>query len=139
MTFKEVQALFDDYAEAFGSGNVDRVCSHWAYPAFFVARGKRAALSEDEFRTNTARLSDFYRKQGVARAAKAILSLDELFPRLALVRTSDRLTNSDGVVVAEWEHGYLLSETPNGLKIVAAMPDQELDLWERRGTPLGSW
>jgi hypothetical protein len=65
--------------------------------------------------------------------------LDEQFPGLAFVRTADKLTDGDDTVVAEWEHGYLVSETLNGLKVVAAMPDQELDAWERRGTPLGSW
>jgi hypothetical protein len=139
VTLKEVQILFDDYAEAFSSGDVDRVCSHWAYPAFFAARGRSAALSEDEFRKNTAALDDFYRAQGVARATKTVLCLDEQFPGLAFVRTADKLTGGDDTLVAEWEHGYLVSETVSGLKVVAAMPDQELDAWERRGTPLGSW
>ncbi|MDP9414027.1 MAG: hypothetical protein M3Q08_08020 [Pseudomonadota bacterium] len=139
MTLREVEALFHDYAAAFSSGDVDRVCSHWNYPAFFAARAKRAALSEDEFRKNTAALSDFYRNQGVVSATKAVLRVDEQFTGLAFVRTADKLTDSNGEIVAEWEHGYLVSETSEGLRVVAAMPDEELDAWQRRGTPLGSW
>lgn len=139
MTHAQVQALFDDYAEAFARADVARICRHWAYPAYFSARGKRAALDEAAFRANTGTLCRFYAAQGVAGAAKSVLAVDELVAGLAFVRTADRLTGADGAIVAEWRHGYLLSDTADGLRIVMAMPEEELDAWQRRGTPLGSW
>lgn len=139
MTQAEVQALFDDYAAAFARADVARICGHWAYPAFFSARGKRAALDEAAFRANAESLCRFYRAQGVAAAAKSVLAVEELAAGLAFVRTADRLTGADGGTIAEWRHGYLLSETADGLRIVMAMPGEELDAWDRRGTPLGSW
>ena len=139
MTHGEVQSLFDDYAAAFGRADVARICAHWAYPAYFSARGRRAALDEAAFRANAETLCRFYAAQGVAGAAKSVLAVDELFAGLAFVRTADRLTGADGGIIAEWRHGYLLSETAAGLRIVMAMPEEELDAWQRRGTPLGSW
>jgi hypothetical protein len=139
VTRAEVQALFDDYAAAFGPGDVGRICGEWAYPAFFSARGKRAALDEAAFRANTETLCRFYAAQGVAGAAKSVLAVEQLAAGLAFVRTADRLTGADGAMVAEWQHGYLLSDTADGLRIVMAMPEEELDAWQRRGTPLGSW
>jgi len=139
VTQAEVQALFDDYAAAFARADVARICGHWAYPAYFSARGKRAALDEAAFRANTETLCRFYAAQGVAAAAKSVLAVEELFTGLAFVRTADLLSGPDGETIAEWRHGYLLSETADGLRIVMAMPEQELDAWQRRGTPLGSW
>ena len=139
MTQAEVQALFDDYAAAFARADVARICGHWAYPAYFCARGKRAALDEAAFRANAETLCRFYAAQGVAAAHKSVLAVDELAAGLAFVRTADRLTGADGGTIAEWRHGYLLSETADGLRIVMAMPEEELDAWQRRGTPLGSW
>lgn len=139
MTRAEAQALFDDYAAAFGRADVARICGHWAYPAYFCARGKRAALDEAAFRANAETLCRFYAAQGVAQAHKSVLAVEDLAADLAFVRTADRLTGADGGTIAEWEHGYLLSDTADGLRIVMAMPEAELDAWDRRGTPLGSW
>jgi hypothetical protein len=136
---EEIERYFDDYAEAFSRGDVDAVCALWAYPAFFVARGKRAALDEAAFRANTEAILAFYRARGMARAEKRVLAADTLFDGLWLARTADRLLDAEGLVIAQWEHTYLLSRTASGLRAVAAMPDGELDAWQARGTPLGSW
>jgi hypothetical protein len=139
LTLAEVTALFDDYAEAFGRGDVERICRHWAYPAYFAARGRRTALDEPAFRANAEALCRFYRARGVAAAAKRVLALEPLIGGLAFVRTADLLSGADGTELARWEHGYLVSESAAGVRIVMAMPEQELDCWERLGTPLGDW
>ena len=139
MTRGEVDVLFDDYAAAFGRGDVARICGHWAYPACFAARGRRAALDEAAFRANAETLCRFYAERGVAAARKEVLELQPLVGALAFVRTGDRLSGADGRTLAAWEHGYLLEATAEGLRIVMAMPEGELDAWEGLGTPLGSW
>jgi hypothetical protein len=139
MRREEVEALFDDYAAAFGRGDVDRICGHWAFPAYFAARGKRAALDEAAFRANAEALCRFYAERGVAAARKRVAALAPLVGGLAFARTADRLLDAYGGTVAEWEHGYVLSETASGPRLVMAMPDGELDAWQRKGTPLGSW
>jgi len=131
--------LFDDYAEAFGRGDVARICGHWAYPAYFAARGRRTALDEPAFRANAEALCRFYTARGVAGAAKRVLALEPLIGGLAFVRTADCLSDPDGTELAGWEHGYLVGETAAGLRIVMAMPEEELDCWQRLGTPLGAW
>jgi hypothetical protein len=136
---KDIARFFDDYAEAFSRGDAAAVCALWAFPAFFVARGKRVALDEAAFRANTEAILAFYREQGMARADKRLLSADALFEGLWLARTGDRLLDGAERTIAEWEHIYLLSRTDSGLRAVAAMPDGELDAWDARGTPLGSW
>lgn len=135
----EMARLFDDYAAAFGRGDVDSVCAMWAYPAFVVARGRRSALDAEAFRANSEALVAFYRGQGVVRAEKRVLACEALFEGLRLVRTADRLSGADGREIAHWEHAYLVSDTADGPRLVAAMPDGELDAWTARGTPLGSW
>jgi hypothetical protein len=139
MRLEEVEAMFDDYAAAFGRGDVEGVCACWAFPAYFAARGKRAALDEAAFRANTEALCRYYAARGVAEARKRVVALEPLLGGLAFVRTADRLLDAAGGVVAEWEHGYLLSATADGPRLVMAMPDEELDAWERKGIPLGSW
>jgi hypothetical protein len=135
----EIARFFDGYAGTFSRGEVDAVCALWVYPAFFAARGKSAALDEAAFRANTEAILAFYRAQGMARAGKRLLSAEAPFDGLWLARTADRLVDAEGRTIAQWEHAYLLSRTDSGLRAVAAMPDGELDAWEARGTPLGSW
>ena len=135
----EIARFFEDYAEAFGRGDADAICALWAFPAFFVARGKRAALDQAAFRANTEAILAFYRARGIKRAEKRALGAEALFDGLWLARSADRLLDAGGQAIAEWEHAYLLSRTDSGLRAVAAFPDGELDAWDARGTPLGSW
>jgi len=135
----ELDRLFHAYADAFSRGDAEAVAALWAFPAFFAARGKRAALDEAAFRANAEALIAFYRAQGAARAEKSVLAAEPLSGGLLLVRTTDRLADAGGATVATWEHLYLVSRTADGLRAIAAFRDGELDAWESRGTPLGSW
>jgi hypothetical protein len=137
MTAAQVDAFFQGYAAAFSREDVDEICALWDYPAFMSYEGRQAVLDKDQFRQNTFALCAFYRARGLARAEKQVLELARLTPTTASVRTEDRLYNSSGDLIAEWEHVYVLSETANGIKAVAALPDNELRAWRERGTPLG--
>lgn len=139
MTAIEVHRFFKEYAGAFSRFSVDEIVAHWAYPAFMVGRGKQAALNEAEFRHNTVSPCRFYKERGTARAEKKVIELRPLTATTASARTADTLVDGRGEEIARWEHAYLLSETSDGLKVVAAMPDGELEAWAARGTPLGSW
>jgi hypothetical protein len=139
MTMVEVEDFFAGYAKAFTAMDVDEVCARWSYPAFMAGRGKQASLDEAAFRQNTIALCAFYRAQGVARAEKQVLELTRLTETTSTVRTADTLFDSDGDLVAAWEHVYVLTDTPAGVRVAVALPDGELAVWRSRGTPLGSW
>jgi hypothetical protein len=139
MTTAQLDALFAGYAEAFTCGDVDRICDSWAYPATITGRGKRASLDAAAFRANIHALLAFYRAQGVASARKRVLRFDEQFDGTALVRTKDRLADAGGAPIASWEHVYIVTDTTEGPRVIMAMADGELDAWQARGTPLGSW
>lgn len=137
MTAAQVDAFFQGYAAAFSALDVGRVCELWDYPAFFSYGGRQDGLDREGFRRNTESLCEFYRRQGLARAEKQVLELTRLTPTTAAARTEDRLYDAAGALIAAWEHVYLLSDTPAGLKVCAALPDNELAAWRARGTPLG--
>ena len=137
MTAGQVHSFFKKYAQAFTDGDVDAICGLWDYPAFMSYDGRQAVLDAESFRVNTRSLMTFYKAQGVVRAEKEVLELTRLTETTASVRTSDTVFDQDGNVVAEWEHVYLLSDTPTGIKVSTALPDGELRAWRSRGTPLG--
>lgn len=137
MTAAQVHALFEDYADAFSRRAIDRIQDLWSFPAFLCSGGRQVAFDSDAFRANTLKLCGFYDRQGVARAEKQVLELTRLTESTASVRTADTLRDTDGHVVAEWEHVYLLVETAGGIRIAAALPDNEVRAWKVRGTPLG--
>jgi len=139
MTAAQVEEFFARYVNAFSRFDVDEVCKLWAYPAYVAGRGKRASLTEQEFRSNTLNLCAFYRKQGMTEARKAVLEISRLTKTVTSVRTSDRILGQAGAVVLEWEHTYLLSETSDGIKVITALPDEEIAAWHARGTPMGPW
>jgi hypothetical protein len=138
MTAAQVDTFFKDYVRAFVDQDIDRICSFWGYPAFMVFEGRQAALSDKAFRSNAVRLCAFYAVQGVTRAEKEVIFLMRLTDTTTAVRTRDMLYDAGGKIIAEWEHAYLLSDTAEGIRVAAAMPDGEVRAWRERGTPLGA-
>jgi hypothetical protein len=136
MTAAQVHSFFKDYADAFSCGSVERIQASWSFPAFMCHGGRQVVLDDDAFRANAVKLCAFYAAQGVVRAEKEILELSRLTETTASVRTSDVLRDAGGGTVAEWEHVYLLVETADGIRIAAALPDNEVRAWRQRGTPL---
>lgn len=57
---------------------------------------------------------------------------------VAVVTTLDELFDGAGEQIARWEHAYLVRETADGLRAVAAVADNEVKAWKARGTPLGN-
>jgi hypothetical protein len=136
MTAVQVHDFFDGYARAFANGDIDGICARWDYPALLVFEGQQVSLDREAFRCNAVRLCAFYTAQGMAHAEKDIIGFVPLTETTAAVRTKDRLYDEAGAVIAEWEHAYLMSETPTGIKAAAALPDGERRAWRERGTPL---
>jgi hypothetical protein len=120
VTAFEVDTFFQNYASAFSRFDVDEICALWAYPAYMTARGKRAALDADAFQANTHALCAFYKAQGIAQATKQLLEIARFTATTATVRTADRILDASDGCIAEWEHVYLVSETVDGLRAVAA-------------------
>lgn len=138
MTAAQVHAFFEDYADAFSRRAVERIQALWSFPAFLCSGGRQTAFDSDAFRANTVKLCAFYDRQGVAHAEKQVLELSRLTETTASVRTADTLRDADGRVVAAWEHVYLLVETADGIRLAAALPENEVQVWKARGTPLGA-
>ena len=136
MTAAQVHSFFKDYADAFSRGSVERIQASWSFPALMCFGGRQSVLDSEAFRANAVKLCAFYAAQGVVRADKDILELNRLTETTASVRTADVLRDADGGVVAEWEHVYLLVETADGIRVAAALPDNEIRAWREHGTPL---
>jgi len=137
VTAAQVHSFFKDYADAFSSGSVDRIQASWSFPAFMCFGGRQTVFDSEAFRANAVKLCAFYAAQGVVRADNEVLELSRLTDTTASVRTACVLRNAEGGVVAEWEHVYLLVETSDGVRVAAALPDNEVRAWRERGTPLG--
>ena len=136
MTALQVHDFFEGYVRAFVDRDIDGICVRWDYPAVLVSGGRQVALDREAFRRNLIRLCAFYDAQGLARAEKKVIGLVTLTETTAAVRTRDRVSNASGALIAEWEHAYLMSDTADGLKVAAALPDDENRAWRERGTPL---
>jgi hypothetical protein len=137
MTATEINSFFQTYADAFSRSDVDGICALWDYPGFMSYQGSQAALDRDAFRRNTISLCAFYAARGLARAEKQVLEIDLMTETTATVRTADTLLDAAGAVITRWEHVYVLSATPGGLRAVAAFPDNELKAWRDLGAPMG--
>jgi hypothetical protein len=136
MTAVQVHDFFRGYVEAFVGGDIDGICARWDYPALLVFEGRQVSLDREGFRRNAVRLCAFYAAQGLARAEKDVIGFVRLTETTAAVRTRDRLYDAAGMTIAKWEHAYLVSDTPAGLKAAVALPDGEHRAWRQRGTPL---
>jgi hypothetical protein len=137
VTAAQIDDFFQDYAAAFSRFDIDEVCRLWAYPAYFAYGGQRAALDEAQFRANTEQLCRFYRDQGMARATKRIVDVHPLSATTASVRTADQILDGRDEVIVAWEHAYVLSETADGIRVIAALPDAELAAWRAKGVVFG--
>ena len=133
MTAPQVNALFQDYIAAFVANDIDRICALWDYPAVLTWNGRQQVFESKAFRQNAVRLCRFYADQGMVRAEKDLLDLVPLTATVAAARTADRMYRADGSLLAAWQHAYLLSESPRGIRIVVAMPDDETRAWRELG------
>ena len=137
MSLAEAQAFFERYAASFTRGDIAAVSDARAMPCFISGPRSGAFADAEAFARNTEGLLAFYAAQGLARAEKTVLSAQEQYDGVTLVRTADRLSDASGEEIACWEHVYLMRRFSDGWKVVAAVCDGEVEAWAARGTPLG--
>ena len=68
-------------------------------------------MDREAFRNHCVTLLDFYRKQGVAELTGELLSSEELFPGVSQARMAYAMLGSEGTLIANWEHVYILQKT----------------------------
>jgi hypothetical protein len=138
MTPEAVEEFFARYAAAFSRGDAKEIGSFWKLPAFITGPERSVCFTDAAaFRANTDALCGFYRARGMARAHKTVLRIDPAGERVAMVTTGDDLLDAEGRIIARWKHVYLLRETADGLRAIAAVGDDEISAWTAKGTPLG--
>jgi hypothetical protein len=99
-----IDTLFQSYADAFARFDAAAVAAHWAFPAFFCARGKRAALDESQFRANVDAVIAFYRAQGAAQVDATVIRVEPMFAGLEMVAIHYCLADASG---KRWRSGSI--------------------------------
>ena len=134
-----IVVFFHLYASAFSNCAVSEISSLWAFPALITAGYSSAVFTDEEsFAKNTTALCEFYKRQGVSRAQKTVLSTDEHYDDVVIVRTKDELFGEDDSLIVQWEHVYLIRRLEGEWRVLVAVADGEVAAWTARGTPLGS-
>ena len=127
------------YVTAFSAYDAVAIAEHWAFPSLIIHEGGRAVFKTAEhFSKNTAMLLSFYERQGVARAERTLLSLQELGAGAVSMRVWDVMLDSASETITQWEAAYLLQRIDGNWRAVCAAADGEAAAWRSRGTPLGS-
>jgi len=135
----EIDDYFTQYAKAFSESDIEGIIELWAFPAFISAdQGSVIFTDAEAFRPNTAKLLEFYVRQGMQQARKTVLNIELLFSGLAQVRTRYELHNKQGELINQWEHVYILRQSAERWRAISAFADNEVASWEAVGTPLGS-
>ena len=132
MTLKrEIATFFASYVEAFAQGDADAISKLWDEVALFPAPSGNFALERSSFRDHCATLLDFYREQGVVRPEGELLSAVELFPGVAQARMRYRMKGASGMLVAEWDHVYVLRRSESW-RVSLTIADGEMAAWAAR-------
>ncbi len=136
LTFRdEIDQFFLDYLEAFARRDADALCALWDAVGLFPSQSGNFAMSRDAFRDHCVTLMAFYQHQGVVRPTGRILSVEELFPNVALVRISYRMLGSEDALVAGWEHVYILRRSDRW-RVSLTLADGEMAAWTALGVHL---
>jgi len=92
------------YVTAFSAFDVEAISKHWAFPALIVAGHQNLTFqSADAFNRNTDGLLGFYRKVGVARAHRKLLTVSEMGQGTASITVADKMVDRDGAQIVTWE------------------------------------
>jgi len=87
MTRELVEQFFEQYAAAFSRGDVEEIGRLWMLPAFITTPNQSGCFMDaDAFRKNTEALCAFYRDQGLFRAKKTIIQINQLCGGVAATR-----------------------------------------------------
>ena len=104
-------------------------CSGEVLVAFniFGLLGKPSYKSAESFKANMEKIRDFYASIGLDSAKKQVISVEELYPKIAMARTKDELYSADNSLIAELEHVYLLRLPKPGWKAITAVAGGEME------------
>lgn len=127
----EIKTFFDNYIEAFANEDADALSELWDSVGLFPSPTGNFSMERSAFRDHCVTLFDFYRQQGVVRPVGQLLSSSELFPNVADARMAYRMLGEGDVVIAEWEHVYILRRT-DIWRVSLTIADGEMAAWAAR-------
>ena len=135
----ELSSWCASYVEAFSAYDAAGIEDHWTFPAFIIHDGGRTTFkTPGQFSANTSALLSFYKRRGVARAERKLISCMSLSTDVASMQVHDVMLNADAQNIVEWHAGYMLQRSGGTWKAVCAVATGETAAWRAIGTPLGS-
>lgn len=136
MTFHEqIVGFFKNYVDAFARNDADALSELWDMVGLFPSPTGNFVMEREAFRGHCVKLFDFYRQQGVVRFAGNLISATELFPDVAQARIAYRMHGANDVLIAEWEHVYILRRSACW-RVSLTIADGEMAAWAARGALL---
>lgn len=134
----DLDAWCQSYVTAFSAYDAAGIGDHWLFPALIISSGRNLVFkTREHFDANTGGLLDFYKREGVAKAERGVLSCLAMNDDTAAMRVCDAMLDGDGNTIVTWEAAYTLRKTDEGWRAILAAADGELAAWAARGTPLG--
>lgn len=126
------------YVTAFSSYDSQAIGVHWAFPALIVS-GKHNLTFDtvDRFNRNTDGLLGFYRKMGVVKAHRKLLTTFPMGQGTASITVRDKMIDANGNTIVSWEAAYVLRQYGGKWLAIMANADGEAAAWKANGTPLG--
>ena len=128
-TQDEIKAFFDSYIDAFARNDADALSEAWDAVGLFPLPTGNFAMERKDFREHLLTLMDFYRQQGVVRPGGELVTVDALFPDVVQARMAYRMLGEGDVLVAAWEHVYILRRTDRW-RVSLTIADGEMAAWE---------
>lgn len=131
----EIRDFFVTYVDAFARRDAKKLSEAWDAVGLFPSPTGNFAMSRDEFGAHLETLLDFYEQQGVVLPVGELLFTEELFPNVVHARMAYRMLGDKDVVIAEWEHVYVLRRS-DCWRISLTIADGEMAAWAERGAQL---
>ncbi|HJV21076.1 MAG TPA: hypothetical protein VJ570_00200 [Holophagaceae bacterium] len=131
----QISEFFQEYVEAFAQGDAGALSNLWDAVGLFPSPTGNFAMERQAFREHCMALMDFYRQQGVVQPEGELLSATELFPNVVLARMTYRMRGGADVLVARWEHFYILRRTDRW-RVSLTIADGEMAAWKAKGVML---
>ena len=128
-TQDEIKAFFDSYVDAFARNDADALSESWDAVGLFPLPTGNFAMERKDFREHLLTLMDFYRQQGVVRPEGELVTVDALFADVVQARMTYRMLGEGDVLVAAWEHVYILRRTDRW-RVSLTIADGEMAAWE---------
>ena len=135
---RDLAAWCQSDVDAFNAGDLDKIVSHWTFPAL-TTQAERSFVfkTAEHFSKNTGRLLSFYAAQSVDRVERELQDCKLLQSGVATMTVSDVMYDVRGEEIVAWTAAYVLQRVDGTWKAVMAVADGETNAWAARGTPLG--